>query len=150
MTDDSVRRRARISRMARWIALLAVGGLAVGVAPARRPAPSGRIALTPRSFIPPIFGAATLLAQPPGPTTTGCTGTPITADPLLGGQNGELSITINSLSLLTATNVTATIFNTPKGLNFAKARGLVRDVHPERADQRRNLYQDVDRHERHP
>ncbi|MBI3402361.1 MAG: hypothetical protein HY048_13150 [Acidobacteria bacterium] len=100
-------------------------GLALTVAPPWRPAPAGhRIALSPGALLPPIFSAATVLAQGGAPVTTGCKGTPIPSDPLLGNQDGELSITMNSLSLLTAANVEAKIFTSAKKLNFAKSAGV--------------------------
>src|SRR5258708_4139810 len=97
---DGVRKRFRIPARVRWTAVLLLFGLALTVAPPWRPAPAGhRIELTPAVLVPLIFRPVSVAAQ--APTTTGCKGTPKPADALLGGQDGQLSITMNSLSLLT-------------------------------------------------
>lgn len=120
---DGPRKPFTISARARWIAAAVLFGLALTVAPPWRPAPVGqRIALSPDALLPPIFRPVSVAAQ--GPVTTGCKGTPKPADALLGNQDGELSITMNSLSLLTAANVEAKIFTTAKKLNFAKNAGV--------------------------
>lgn len=124
MMDDP-RKPFRISARARWIAAAVLFGLSLTVAPPWRPAPVGqRIALSLDALLPPIFRPVSVAAQ--APTTTGCKGSPVPADPLLGGADGELSITMNSLSLLTGANppVEAQIVTSPKKLNFAKNAGV--------------------------
>lgn len=120
---DAARRHVRISPVARWIAVAVLLGLALTVAPPWRPAPARhRIALTPAALLPPIFRPVSVAAQ--APTDTKCSGTPKPADTLLGGKDGQLSITMNSLSLLTAAKVEAKVFTSAKALDFAKNAGV--------------------------
>lgn len=123
MKDDD-RKDFKIPARVRWSAVLVLLGLSLTLAPPWRPVPKNHgIALSPNILLPPVFRPVSLAAAGV-PVTTGCKGTPKPGDTLLGGADGSLQITMNSLSLLTAANVEAKIVTSPKVLDFAKNAGV--------------------------